>query len=411
LKLAKPFLLCASIALSMTAVAATSTPTPDAQPKPDPKPMPMPAPAPVALPSPPQIAAKAFLLMDYHTGQVLFGNNEHERLPPASLTKMMTSYVIGQELKSGRMKPDDMVTISQNAWAKNYSDSSKMFIEVGKQVSVDNLNKGIIIQSGNDACIAMAEHIAGSEDSFASLMNQWADRLGMKETHFVNAHGLHNENHYSSAYDMALLGQALIRDLPSEYAIYSQKEFTFNGIVQHNRNRLLWDKSLAVDGIKTGHVSEVGYNLVSSATGPDNMRLIAVVIGSGSEAQRAEESKKLLTYGFRFYQNVTPYKLGAELATQRVWMGDKNEIKLGTDRDISLVIPRNSSGKLKADFQLKNELDAPIKKGEQVGTIFLKLDGKDVAQYPLVALEEVNEGSLFSRLWDYLILLFQRLIG
>ncbi len=409
MKLAKPLLFCAAVALSMTAVAATTTPTPDALPKPDPKPMP--APAPVALPSPPQIAAKAFLLMDYHTGQILIGNNEHERLPPASLTKMMTSYVIGQELKNGRIKPDDMVTISQNAWAKNYSDSSKMFIEVGKQVSVDNLNKGIIIQSGNDACIAMAEHIAGSEDSFASLMNQWAERLGMKETHFVNAHGLYNPDHYSSAYDMALLGQALIRDLPNEYAIYSQKDFTFNGIVQHNRNRLLWDKTLVVDGIKTGHVSEVGYNLVASATGPDNMRLISVVIGSGSEAQRAEESKKLLTYGFRFYQNVTPYKQGAELATQRIWMGDKSEIKLGTDRDISLVIPRNSSGKLKADFQLKNELNAPIKKGEQVGTIFLKLDGKDVAQYPLVALEEVNEGSLFSRLWDYLVLLFQRLLS
>lgn len=409
LKLVKPLLFGAAVALSMTAVAATSTPTPDALPKPDPKPMP--APAPVALPSPPQIAAKAYLLMDYHTGQVLIGSNEHERLPPASLTKMMTSYVIGQELKSGRIKPEDMVTISQNAWAKNYSDSSKMFIEVGKQVSVDNLNKGIIIQSGNDACIAMAEHIAGSEDSFASLMNQWADRLGMKETHFVNAHGLHNPDHYSSAYDMALLGQALIRDLPNEYAIYSQKEFTFNGIVQHNRNRLLWDKTLVVDGIKTGHVSEVGYNLVASATGPDDMRLISVVIGSGSEAQRAEESKKLLTYGFRFYQNVTPYKQGAELANQRIWMGDKSEIKLGTDRDISLVVPRNSSGKLKADFQLKNELNAPIKKGEQVGTIFLKLDGKDVAQYPLVALEEVNEGSLFSRLWDYLVLLFQRLLS
>lgn len=409
MKLVKPLLFGAAVALSMTAVAATSTPTPDALPKPDPKPMP--APAPVALPSPPQIAAKAYLLMDYHTGQVLIGSNEHERLPPASLTKMMTSYVIGQELKSGRIKPEDMVTISQNAWAKNYSDSSKMFIEVGKQVSVDNLNKGIIIQSGNDACIAMAEHIAGSEDSFASLMNQWADRLGMKETHFVNAHGLHNPDHYSSAYDMALLGQALIRDLPNEYAIYSQKEFTFNGIVQHNRNRLLWDKTLEVDGIKTGHVSEVGYNLVASATGPDNMRLISVVIGSGSEAQRAEESKKLLTYGFRFYQNVTPYKQGAELANQRIWMGDKSEIKLGTDRDISLVVPRNSSGKLKADFQLKNELNAPIKKGEQVGTIFLKLDGKDVAQYPLVALEEVNEGSLFSRLWDYLVLLFQRLLS
>ena len=409
MKLAKPLLFCAAVALSMTAVAATTTPTPDALPKPDPRPMP--APAPVALPSPPQIAAKAFLLVDYHTGQILIGNNEHDRLPPASLTKMMTSYVIGQELKNGRIKPDDMVTISQNAWAKNYSDSSKMFIEVGKQVSVDNLNKGIIIQSGNDACIAMAEHIAGSEDSFASLMNQWAERLGMKETHFVNAHGLYNADHYSSAYDMALLGQALIRDLPSEYAIYAQKDFTFNGIVQHNRNRLLWDKTLAVDGIKTGHVSEVGYNLVASATGPDNMRLISVVIGSGSEAQRAEESKKLLTYGFRFYQNVTPYKQGAELATQRIWMGDKSEIKLGTDRDISLVIPRNSSGKLKADFQLKNELNAPIKKGEQVGTIFLKLDGKDVAQYPLVALEEVNEGSLFSRLWDYLVLLFQRLLS
>ena len=409
MKLVKPLLFGAAVALSMTAVAATSTPTPDALPKPDPKPMP--APAPVALPSPPQIAAKAYLLMDYQTGQVLIGSNEHDRLPPASLTKMMTSYVIGQELKSGRIKPEDMVTISQNAWAKNYSDSSKMFIEVGKQVSVDNLNKGIIIQSGNDACIAMAEHIAGSEDSFASLMNQWADRLGMKETHFVNAHGLHNPDHYSSAYDMALLGQALIRDLPTEYAIYSQKEFTFNGIVQHNRNRLLWDKSLVVDGIKTGHVSEVGYNLVASATGPDDMRLISVVIGSGSEAQRAEESKKLLTYGFRFYQNVTPYKQGAELANQRIWMGDKSEIKLGTDRDISLVVPRNSSGKLKADFQLKNELNAPIKKGEQVGTIFLKLDGKDVAQYPLVALEEVNEGSLFSRLWDYLVLLFQRLLS
>ena len=409
MKLVKPLLFGAAVALSMTAVAATSTPTPDALPKPDPKPMP--APAPVALPSPPQIAAKAYLLMDYHTGQVLIGSNEHDRLPPASLTKMMTSYVIGQELKSGRIKPEDMVTISQNAWAKNYSDSSKMFIEVGKQVSVDNLNKGIIIQSGNDACIAMAEHIAGSEDSFASLMNQWADRLGMKETHFVNAHGLHNPDHYSSAYDMALLGQALIRDLPNEYAIYSQKEFTFTGIVQHNRNRLLWDKTLVVDGIKTGHVSEVGYNLVASATGPDDMRLISVVIGSGSEAQRAEESKKLLTYGFRFYQNVTPYKQGAELANQRIWMGDKSEIKLGTDRDISLVVPRNSSGKLKADFQLKNELNAPIKKGEQVGTIFLKLDGKDVAQYPLVALEEVNEGSLFSRLWDYLVLLFQRLLS
>lgn len=415
LKLAKIVLLTAAFSISAATFAETATPTPTPTPMPDPKPTldpkPMPAPAPVALPSPPQISAKAHLLMDYNSGQILIGENTEERLPPASLTKMMTSYVIGQELKAGRIKPTDMVTISQNAWAKNYDDSSKMFIEVGKQVSVDNLNKGIIIQSGNDACIAMAEHIAGSEDSFASLMNQWAAKLGMNDTHFVNAHGLYNVDHYSTAHDMARLGQALIRDLPNEYAIYSQKDFTFNGITQHNRNRLLWDKTLVVDGIKTGHVSEVGYNLVASATGPEGMRLISVIIGSNSEQQRAEESKKLLTYGFRFYQNMQPYKQGAELATQRIWMGDKSEIRLGTDRDINLLAPRGAATKLKADFQLNRELHAPIKQGETVGTIFLRIDGKDVAQYPLVALDTVEEGGIFSRLWDYLVLLFQQIFG
>jgi D-alanyl-D-alanine carboxypeptidase (penicillin-binding protein 5/6) len=413
LKLAKIVMLTAAFAISATTFAETATPTPT--PMPDPKPMPDPRPtpaaAPIALPSPPQIAAKAYLLMDYNSGQILIGENAEERLPPASLTKMMTSYVIGQELKSGRIKPADMVTISQNAWAKNYDDSSKMFIEVGKQVSVDNLNKGIIIQSGNDACIAMAEHIAGSEDSFASLMNQWASKLNMKDTHFVNAHGLYNVDHYSTAHDMARLGQALIRDLPNEYAVYSQKDFTFNGITQHNRNRLLWDKTLVVDGIKTGHVSEVGYNLVASATGPEGMRLISVIIGAGSEQQRAEESKKLLTYGFRFYQNMQPYKQGAELAKQRVWMGDKSEIRLGTDRDINLLAPRGAATKLKADFQLTRDLHAPIKQGDTVGTIFLRIDGKDVAQYPLVALDTVDEGGIFSRLWDYLILLFHQFFG
>ncbi len=350
--------------------------------------------------------------MDYDSGEVLFGENTEERLPPASLTKMMTSYVIGQELKSGRIKNEDMVTISRNAWAKNYSDSSKMFIEVGKQVSVGNLNKGIIIQSGNDACIAMAEYIAGSEDSFASLMNQWAARLGMKDSHFVNAHGLYNIDHYSTAHDMARLGRALIHDLPNEYAIYSQKDFTFNGITQHNRNRLLWDKTLVVDGIKTGHVSEVGYNLVASAVGPDNTRLISVVIGANSEQERAEDSKKLLTYGFRFYQKVNPYKAGSVLATQRIWMGDKSEIRLGTQQEISLMVPRNIASKLKADFQLDRELHAPIKAGEVVGTIFLRGDdGKDVAKFPLVALDTVEEGGIFSRLWDYLVLLIQQLLG
>jgi len=407
LKLAKTLLLSVAVTVSGAVLAESPTaPTPDPAPRPDPTPT-----IPVAIPAPPQLAAKAYLLMDYHTGQVLFGANEHERLPPASLTKMMTSYLIGQELKSGNIKPTDMVTISQNASSKNYSDSSKLFIEVGKQVSVDNLNKGIIIQSGNDACIAMAEHIAGSEDSFASLMNQWAAKLGMKESHFVNSHGLHNENHYSSAYDMALLGRALIRDLPEEYAIYAQKEFTFNGIRQHNRNKLLWDKSLPVDGIKTGHVSEVGYNLVASAPGPDNMRLISVVLGANSERERAEDSKKLLTYGFRFYQNLTPYKAGAELTSQRIWMGDKSEIKLGTAQEISVIVPRGQASNMKAEFQLNGQLNAPIQQGDVVGTIYLKTDDKELASYPLVALESVEEGSLFSRLWDYLLLLVQRLFS
>lgn len=362
---------------------------------------------PVMVPSAPTIAAKAYVLMDYYTGQLLVQENAEERLPPASLTKMMTSYIVGYELAKGNIKRDDMVTISQNAWSKNYSDSSKMFIEVGKQVSVDDLNKGIIIQSGNDACVAMAEHIAGSTDSFASLMNTWAAKLGMKNSHFMNPHGLHDQEHYSTAHDMAILGQALIRDLPEEYKIYSQKSFVFNGITQHNRNRLLWDSSLNVDGIKTGHVSEIGYNLVASASNKEGMRLISVVMGTDSERIRAEESKKLLTYGFRFFQTLTPYKAGSELVTQKIWMGDKSTVKLGVDQDVAVTITRGQADKLKADFQLENELKAPLAKGQQVGTVFLKIGDKEVTQVPLVALEEVQEGNMLSRIWDYLMMLVQ----
>lgn len=364
---------------------------------------------PVVVPSAPAIAAKSYILMDYYTGQTLVEQNADERLPPASLTKMMTSYIVGQELAKGNIKREDMVTISQNAWSKNYSDSSKMFIEVGKQVSVDDLNKGIIIQSGNDACVAMAEHIAGSTDSFASLMNTWAAKLGMTNSHFMNPHGLHEAEHYSTARDMALLGQALVRDVPEEYKVYSQKSFQFNGITQHNRNKLLWDASLNVDGIKTGHVSEIGYNLVASATNKEGMRLISVVMGTASERVRAEESKKLLTYGFRFFQTLTPYKAGTELVTQKIWMGDKSTVKLGVDKDVAVTITRGQSDKLKADFQLDSELKAPLSKGQRVGTVFLKLGDKEIAQVPLVALEEVQEGNLLSRIWDYLMMLVQSL--
>lgn len=222
------------------------------------------------MPEPPVINAKAWMLMDAETGRVLLGQNEHERIYPASLTKMMTSYIIGQEIMAGRLHYDDQVMISENAWSKKYSDSSKMFIKVGDTVSVKDLNYGIIIQSGNDACVAMAERIAGSQEAFADLMNQWADYLGMNSTHFVNAHGLFDENHYSTAYDLGILSRALIRDEPEEYRIYSIKEFTFNKIKQYNRNRLLWDNSLQFDGIKTGHLSEVGYNLVASGLSNEN---------------------------------------------------------------------------------------------------------------------------------------------
>ena len=385
------------LAALISATAQANTPTRD--------PLPTPNSMPVVVPAAPTISAKAHILIDYASGQVLAEENAEERLPPASLTKMMTSYIIGQELAKGNIKRTDMVTISQNAWSKNYSDSSKMFIEVGKQVSVDDLNKGIIIQSGNDACVAMAEFLAGSTDSFASLMNTWAAKLGMNDSHFMNPHGLDAEGHYSTAHDMARLGQALIRDLPEEYKIYAQKSFVFNGITQHNRNRLLWDQSLQVDGIKTGHVSQVGYNLVSSATNNEGMRLIAVVFGATSEASRAAESKKLLTYGFRFFQSATPYKAGTELVSQKIWMGDKPEVKLGVDQDVSVLVTRGQASNLKADFQLDSELKAPLAKGQRVGTVFLKQGDKEIKHVPLVALEEVQEGGLMSRLWDYVVLL------
>lgn len=353
------------------------------------------------LPAPPQINAKGYFLVDYTTGKVIAEGAPDDRLAPASLTKMMTSYVIGLEIKNKNILPSDLVTISEKAWSKNYPDSSKMFIEVGKKVTVEDLNRGIIIQSGNDACVAMAEHIAGSEGAFADLMNAHGQRLGMTNTHFINSHGLDTDEHYTTPRDMANLGIALIRDVPEEYAIYAEKSFTFNGIKQYNRNSLLWDESLDVDGIKTGHTSEAGYSLVTSATKGD-MRLVAVVMGTDSERARKVESKKLLNYGFRFYETITPYKAGDSFASQRIWMGNKEEVSLGIVEDTPITIPRGQAKNLKANFKLDKTLEAPIAKGTNVGTLFLQLDGEDIAQYPLVTLEEVEEGSFFSQIYDYL---------
>ncbi|NVC62820.1 D-alanyl-D-alanine carboxypeptidase [Vibrio sp. 05-20-BW147] len=364
--------------------------------------------APVVVPDAPQIAAKGFVLMDYHSGKVLAEKEMNTKLSPASLTKMMTSYVIGQELERGNISLEDDVVISKNAWAKNFPDSSKMFIEVGTTVKVKDLNRGIIVQSGNDACVAMAEHIAGSEDAFVDLMNAWASSIGMTNTHFANVHGLDNANLYSTPYDMALLGQALIRDVPDEYRIYSEQKFTYNGITQYNRNGLLWDKSMNVDGIKTGHTSNAGYSLVSSAT-EGKMRLIAVVMGTKDMNARKSESKKLLSYGFRFFETVAPHKAGETFVEEKIWMGNKDTLALGVNEDTYVTLPRGQAKNLTASFVLEKELQAPIKKGDVVGKLYYQVDGEDVAQYPLLALESVDEGSLFSRLWDYLVLLFKSL--
>ncbi|WP_199271742.1 serine hydrolase [Paraglaciecola sp. L3A3] len=354
----------------------------------------------VVIPPAPSVSAKGFVLLDYQTGNVIAEQNADIQIPPASLTKMMTSYVIGQEIANGNIKETDLVTISENAWSKNFPDSSKMFIEVGKQVSVADLNRGIIIQSGNDACVAMAEHIAGSEEAFASMMNMHAQKLGMTSTHFVNSHGLHDADHYTTPRDMALLAAALVKDVPSEYAIYAEKEFTFNNIKQYNRNGLLWDKSLNVDGIKTGHTSDAGYSLITSATQGD-MRLISVVMGTDSERARKTENKKLLKYGFRFYETITPYKAGDSFVSHRIFMGDKDTVELGILQDTPINIPRGMSKKLEANFKLDKNLEAPIAKGEVVGKLFLQIEGEDIAQYPLVALQEVKEGGFIDRMTDF----------
>lgn len=361
---------------------------------------------PVLMPQAPEINAKGFILIDYHTGAVLAEGNADDLLAPASLTKMMTSYIVGLEIKNGNIKPTDPVTITENAWAKKYSDSSKMFIEVGKTISVDELNRGIIIQSGNDACVAMAEHIAGTEGAFVDLMNAHASRIGMNNTTFGNSHGLPDPLQRTTPRDMAKLSVALIRDTPEEYKIYAEKEYVFNGIKQYNRNGLLWDKSLNVDGIKTGHTSEAGYSLVTSAT-KDSMRLISVVMGSGSAKIREAENKKLLTYGFRFFETFSPFQAGEKFAEHRVWQGTKEILTLGVLEETPITLPRNQRKDLKADFKLNQQLIAPISKGQQLGTVYLKLGEKDIAEYPLVALEDIEQAGIFSRLIDQVKMQFE----
>ena len=366
------------------------------------------------IPGVPQIDAESYILIDYNSGKVLAEQNADARRDPASLTKMMTSYVIGQAMKAGKFKETDLVTIGNDAWATAnpvFKGSSLMFLKPGMQVPVSQLIRGINLQSGNDACVAMADFAAGSQDAFVGLMNSYVNALGLKNSHFQTVHGLDADGQYSSARDMALIGQALIRDVPNEYSIYKEKEFTFNGIRQTNRNGLLWDNSLNVDGIKTGHTDKAGYNLVASAT-EGQMRLISAVMGGRTFKGRETESKKLLTWGFRFFETVNPLKAGKEFASEPVWFGDNDRASLGVDKDLYLTIPRGRMKDLKASYVLNStELHAPLQKNQVVGTINFQLDGKTIDQRPLVVLQEIPEGNFFGKIIDYIKLMFHHWFG
>lgn len=373
------------------AVAQTPAPAPAAD---------APAAPAIEVPPPPKPVGTAWVLLDYATGQVLAGENYDQRVEPASITKVMTSYVIAAEQKNGKVKADDQVMMSERAWREGGAgtDGSYSGFPVNKTARLEDMEKGMAVQSGNDAAIALAEHVAGSQEAFASLMNSYAQRIGMKGSHFANAHGLSAPEHYSTAHDLALLGRAFVRDYPETYAYNKIREFTVNGITQPNRNLLLW-RDQAVDGIKTGHHSGAGYCLMSSAKRGDQ-RLVAVVMGSTSEKQRADDSLALLNWGFRFFETHSLYEPGKVIAQQKVWKGATREVQLGVAQPMLVSVPRGKYDQLKPTMDVPKQLVAPITKGQAIGTVKVTLDGKVVAQAPLVAINAVEEGGFFRRLWD-----------
>jgi D-alanyl-D-alanine carboxypeptidase (penicillin-binding protein 5/6) len=384
-------------AADVTEAPALPTPQPVAKPASTPSSA-MPGAAPT--PPPPSIDAKSWVLMDYANGQVLAESNMDQRVAPASITKVMTSYVVSAELAHGKIHMDDQVLISERAWRSGGAgtDGSTSFLQLNSKVALKDLLYGMIIQSGNDAAIALAEHTAGSEETFAQLMNQYAAKIGMTGTNYVDASGLPNPDHYTTAHDIALLSRALIRDYPEEYKIYAIKEFEWNGIKQHNRNTLLW-RDESVDGIKTGHTSEAGFCLATSAKRGDQ-RLIAVVMGAPGEKQRADDNQELLNYGFRFFETKKLYAANAPLATPELWKGATANLPLGVSDDVLVTFPRGRYNDLKASLDMPARLVAPIDKGKAVGTLKVQLDGKPLIERPLIALAEGEEGGFFKRLGD-----------
>ncbi len=354
------------------------------------------------VPKPPAVGARGYILEDYHSGRVLAEKNADQRMEPASITKLMTAYVLFKEIKAGSIGLDDQVTVSERAWRM---PGSRMFIEVGKQVSVEDLLQGMIVQSGNDATVALAEYLAGTEETFADYMNRYAQELGLKGSHFVNSTGLPDPEHYTTARDIARLARALIAEFPEYYKWYSQKSFTYNGITQQNRNKLLW-RDPSVDGIKTGHTESAGYCLVTSAQ-RNGMRLISVVLGTRSEEARAAASQALLNYGFRFYETHKLYDAGSKLADARVWKGERETFPVGLAETLYVTIPRGRYRDLKASMKIPGRIIAPVEKGREYGSVQVRLEDELVAEKPLVALDSVAEGAIWQRLLDEARLYFE----
>jgi D-alanyl-D-alanine carboxypeptidase (penicillin-binding protein 5/6) len=347
------------------------------------------------VPSAPQLGARSYLLMDFNSNRILVEQNADMRVEPASITKLMTAYVVFNELDEGNITLEETVAVSEKAWR---TGGSRMFIDPAMQVSVEDLLRGMVIQSGNDASVALAEHVAGSEEAFASLMNHFAEILGMSSTNFMNSTGLPDPEHYTTARDIALLSAATVRDFPDYYTWYSEKEFTFNNIRQHNRNTLLW-RDPAIDGLKTGHTEAAGYCLAASAK-RDGMRLISAVMGSSSESSRASESQTLLNYGFRFFETVQLYEAGKELASARVWKGLTEEVTLGLSEPLFVTIPRGRYDDLEAQVEMQPQLTAPLEAGVIVGKINVQLGEELIAERDLVTLSAVEEAGFFGSAWD-----------
>lgn len=361
----------------------------------------------VLIPAPPQLAASAWILLDANTGKVLVEHNADEQLPPASLTKMMTSYIVASEIHSNKVTEQDQVPISVAAWKMG---GSKMFVREGTSVPLIDLLRGVIIQSGNDASVALAEYLAGSEGAFADVMNQQATLLGMNNTTYHNATGWPAEGHLTTARDLSLLARALIQDYPSHYGIYSEKYFEYNGINQPNRNRLLWRDS-SVDGLKTGHTEEAGYCLVASAV-RKGMRLVSVVMGTRSESARAQESQKLLAYGFRYYETGKVYSAGDVIQENTpVWYGKENSVNLIVPEDVYVTIPRGAKEDLDAKILVDDIIKAPLLNKQELGRLSVSYEGKSVLDLPLVADHAIEEAGLFSRLWDFISLFFKGLFS